>query len=171
MANVVNFRIDLSKMGVEAMAFDELDLKILSLLADDSKQKYADLAERLKLSAPAVHARVKKLEQTGVISSYGINIDAAKIDLKLCAFIRIASEGVTCGEVFNELRSMREIEELHTVAGEECFLAKVRTSDTEALSGLLDRIRKVRGIRKTITSVVLTTHFDRGPDPLVNSPN
>ncbi len=148
------------------MPYDELDLKILALLSDDSKQKYSDLGEILKLSAPAVHARVKKLEQTGAISSYGISIDPTKLDLKLCAFIRITSEGVTCGEIFAELRDMTEIEELHSVAGEECLLAKVRTTDSEALSSLLDRIRKVRGIRKTITSVVLTTHFDRGPNPL-----
>lgn len=150
------------------MAYDELDLKILALLKDDAKQKYSDMAELLKLSAPAVHARVKKLEQAGIISSYGIEIDAAKIDLKLCAFIRIITEGVTCGEVHAQLASMPEIEELHSVAGEECLLAKVRCQDSEALSRLLDRARKVHGIRKTITSVVLTTHFDRGPNPLVS---
>lgn len=147
------------------MLYDELDLKILALLSDDSKRKYSDLAEILKLSAPAVHARVKKLEQTGIITSYGIKVDATKLDLKLCAFIRITSEGVTCGEVYAQLKGMHEVEELHSVAGEECLLAKVRTTDSEALSALLDRIRKVKGIRKTITSVVLTTHFDRGPDP------
>lgn len=148
------------------MAYDDLDLKILAALSVDSKQKYSDLAEVLKLSAPAVHARVKKLEQMGVISSYGIKIDAAKVGLKLCAFIRITTEGVTCGEMVRELTSLTEIEELHSVAGEECLLAKVRTADSEALSNLLDKIRKVHGVRKTITSVVLSSHIDRDPDPL-----
>lgn len=149
------------------MAHDELDLKIIAALSDDSKQKYADLAELLKLSAPAVHARVKKLEQNGVIASYGIKLDAAKLGLKLCAFIRITTEGMTCGEMVRELKGLTEIEELHSVAGEECLLAKVRTTDSEALSALLDRIRKVPGVRKTITSVVLSTIIDRDPNPIV----
>ncbi|MBY0551393.1 MAG: Lrp/AsnC family transcriptional regulator [Candidatus Obscuribacterales bacterium] len=151
------------------MAHDELDLKILAALSEDSKQKYSDLAELLKLSAPAVHARVKKLEQTGVIASYGIKMDTAKLGLKLCAFIRITTEGMTCGEMVCELKGMTEIEELHSVAGEECLLAKVRTPDSESLSALLDRIRKVPGVRKTITSVVLTTYIDRDPNPFAGS--
>ncbi len=151
------------------MAHDDLDLKILAALSDDSKQKYSDLAELLKLSAPAVHARVKKLEQTGVIASYSIKMDTAKLGLKLCSFIRITTEGMTCGEMVDELKGMTEIEELHSVAGEECLLAKVRTTDSESLSALLDRIRKVPGVRKTITSVVLTTYIDRDPNPFAGS--
>jgi Lrp/AsnC family leucine-responsive transcriptional regulator len=144
---------------------DDIDLKILGLLSNDSKQKYSDLAEILNLSAPSVHARVKKLEQSGVIKSYGVNVDPGQLGLKLCAFVRITLEGVMCSDLDGEFERMPEVEELHSVAGEECLLAKVRTTDSDALSALLDRIRKIKGVRKTITSVVLTTRIDRGPNP------
>ena len=144
-------------------ALDSIDLKILGMLAKDSKQKYADLAEALNLSAPSVHARVKKLEQSGVIKSYGITIDSSMVGLKLCAFVRITTESVSFADVLKEFQALNEVEELHSVAGEECLLVKVRTSDSQALSELLDRMRKIKCVRKTMTSVVLSTGIDRGP--------
>ena len=146
-------------------SLDDIDLKILGMLSLDSKLKYADLAEALNLSAPSVHARVKKLENSGVIGGYSVRLDPQKLGLKLCAIVRITTEGITCNQTVEQFAAMPEIEELHSVAGEECLLAKVRTSDSEALSNLLDRIRQIKGVRKTITSVVLTTKIDRGPSP------
>jgi Lrp/AsnC family leucine-responsive transcriptional regulator len=58
-----------------------------------------------------------------------------------------------------------EVEEYYVVAGEECVLLKVRTADTSELSTFLDKLREIRGVKKTITSVVLTTPFERGVTP------
>ncbi|HNG73452.1 MAG TPA: Lrp/AsnC family transcriptional regulator [Candidatus Obscuribacter sp.] len=139
---------------------DDIDLKLLALLQEDAKQKYADLAQRLNLSAPSVHARVKKMEQAGIIESYGLKIDSSKIGLKLCAFVRVTTEGVG-SELGKSLYRFKEVEEVHSVAGEECLLLKVRTADTDSLSHFLDEIRRVKGVRKTITSIVLTTVLSR----------
>jgi Lrp/AsnC family transcriptional regulator, leucine-responsive regulatory protein len=146
---------------------DEIDEKLLGLLKKDAKTKYTDLSEILNLSAPSVHARVKKLEQSGVIAGYTIDIDASLLALKLCAFIRVTIEGIPATALAESLASFPEVEEFYVVAGEECVLLKVRTTDTAALSLLLDRIRETKGVKKTITSVVLTTPFDRGITPRV----
>ncbi|MBN8661328.1 MAG: Lrp/AsnC family transcriptional regulator [Candidatus Melainabacteria bacterium] len=145
---------------------DQIDLKLLTLLQQDAKHKYADLAEMLNLSAPSVHARVKKMEQAGIIESYGLKLDPSKIGLKLCAFVRVTTEGVG-SELGRSLHRFKEVEEVYSVAGEECLLLKVRTADTASLSNFLDEIRRVKGVRKTITSIVLSTLLTRNvlPDP------
>ncbi len=143
---------------------DDIDLKLLALLQHDAKQKYADLAEVLNLSAPSVHARVKKMETSGIIENYGVKLDSSKIGLKLCAFVRVTTEGIG-SELGKSLHRFKEIEEVYSVAGEECLLLKVRTQDTSSLSEFLDELRRVKGVRKTITSIVLTTLLSRSVLP------
>jgi Lrp/AsnC family leucine-responsive transcriptional regulator len=147
---------------------DHIDEKLLALLKKDAKKKYSDLAVDLDLSPPSVHARVKKLEQSGVIKSYDIDIDATMLGLRLTAFVRLTTnEGVTCNELCKTLSVFPEVEEFYTVAGEECVLLKVRTTDTTALGQFLDTLRTIAGIRKTITSVVLNVPLDRGVTPRI----
>ena len=140
---------------------DQIDLKLLACLAQDAKRKYSDLAKEFNMSAPSVHARVKKLEHLGYIKGFGVEVDTQLLGLHVCAFVRVTTDGASCSDVCVHLQPIPEIEEAHSVAGEECLLLKVRTTDPAALSALLDRIRKVPGIRKTVTSVVLETRIDR----------
>lgn len=144
---------------------DDIDLKLLASLKEDAKRKYSDLADLLNLSAPSVHARVKKLEQLGVIESYTINLNSKMLGAKLTAFVRVTTEGVSCTDIPSSFVPYPEVEELHSVAGEESLLLKVRTKDTESLDVLLDQIRKIPGVRKTVTSIVLGTRIDRGTNP------
>jgi Lrp/AsnC family leucine-responsive transcriptional regulator len=108
---------------------------------------------------------VKKLEQIGVIRGYTIDIDPQLLGLKLCAFVRVTIEAISASGLAQSLMAFPEVEEYYIVAGEECVLLKVRTADTAALSAFLDNIRGVKGVKKTITSVVLTTPFERGVTP------
>ena len=144
---------------------DQIDEKLLALLKKDAKKKYSDLAEELDLSPPSVHARVKKLEQNGVIRSYNIDIDGTMLGLRLCAFVRLTTEGASTTDLCRALSIYPEVEEFYTVAGEECVLLKVRTTDTSALGCFLDTLRTIPGIKKTITSVVLNVPLDRGITP------
>ncbi len=149
---------------------DEIDQKLLVLLKKDAKRKYSELAEELNLSPPSVHARVKKLEQSGVIKSYNIEIDGAAIGLRLVAFVRITTEGAPSNkELCAGLSQFPEVEEIYNVAGEECLLLKARTTDPTALGVLLDNLRTVKGVTKTITSVVLSVGLDRGITPRIET--
>ena len=144
---------------------DQIDEKLLALLKRDAKKKYSDLAQELDLSPPSVHARVKKLEQSGLIKSYNIDIDASMLGLKLCAFVRLTIEGSSCTDLCKALSGFPEVEEFYIVAGDECVLLKVRTTDTAALGSFLDTLRTITGVKKTITSVVLSVPLDRGITP------
>lgn len=147
------------------MELDPQDRKILSILQNDSRTPYAEIGKKVHLSAPAVHARVRKMEQNGVIKRHSIEVAPEKLGANVCAFIRITKTKHACAEVAQHLEKIPEVEECHSVAGEDCLLAKVRTATPLALTHLLDRMRAVPGIERTVTIVVLESHFERGVTP------
>lgn len=152
----------------EGPLIDETDGMILKLLSEDARRQYADLGKAVHLSAPAVHARVKKLEQMGIIRGYTIKVDPETLGKPVCAFIRIVESGTPCDDLAAELKVFPEIEECHSVAGEDCVLAKARTSTPYELEMLLKKIRQISGVQKTVTTVALRSHFERGTDPAIS---
>lgn len=144
---------------------DMVDRKILSLLKEDSRMAFADIGKKVNLSAPAVFARVRKMEQQGAIRKFTIDIDPEAVEARLCAFIRIVVKGVTSVEVSRRLEKLPEIQEVHHVAGEDCLVLKVRVKGPLGLNDLLESVKKIEGIERTITSVVLRSEFERGLTP------
>ena len=140
---------------------DATDRTLLGLLSDDTRQPYAELGQQVHLSAPAVHARVKKLEQTGAIRGYTIRVDPERLGKSLCAFIRISLTGGVCDRTARELEAIPEIEECYSVAGEDCILVKARTATPLELQELLQKIGRLPGFGRTVTTIVLRTHFER----------
>jgi Lrp/AsnC family leucine-responsive transcriptional regulator len=141
---------------------DHIDRHLLGLLKRNSKMKYAEMGNEVHLSAPAVHERIKKLEKSGVIKNYSVHTDPKKLGLSLCAFISLSLSNVTlCSEAVMEIREIQEVEECFSTAGEESLLLKIRTVDTDSLEQLLIKLRAIPGVEKTLTRIVLTTHFER----------
>ena len=144
------------------MTLDSLDRKLLTMLQADARTQYLELGRNLHLSAPAIHARVRKLEKAGVIEGFTIKVRPESIAKFICAFIRISASNSACADTAKLLEKFPEIEECHSVAGEECVLIKVRVANPLELDSLLQRIRKVPGFQRTVTTMVLRTHFERG---------
>jgi Lrp/AsnC family leucine-responsive transcriptional regulator len=143
---------------------DAIDRAILLELQQDSRIPYAELADRVGLSAAATHERVKKLERKGVIRRYRIDVDAEAIGLGLTAFVAVQLESTTtCRTLLAQLAQFPEIEEVHSVAGEIDVILKVHTTDTKTLEDLLYRIKALSGIARMTTRVVLTTELERRP--------
>ena len=147
----------------ETVSLDETDLKIIQLLSQDAKMSYADLGQEIHLTAPAVHGRVKKLERSGVIKKYGIEIDYDRIGLPVTAFVRIQISKGRCRENGQRVSAYPEVLECHSVAGEDDLILKTRTATPLELQNLLDRL-KVDGLSdRSISIFVLETHFERPP--------
>jgi Lrp/AsnC family transcriptional regulator, leucine-responsive regulatory protein len=144
---------------------DQVSRKLLSLLRKDARAKYAELGQAIYLSAPAVFERVKKLEKSGVIRRYTVDLDPQSIELGLCAFVQIRLERTSADELARLLMPFAEIEECHCIAGEDCILAKVRTKDAQDLNRLLQEIKNLPGVQRTLTTIVLSTLFERGIQP------
>ena len=142
-----------------AISLDETDLIILSHLQMNSCISNAELARLLGMAPSAVLERVKKLETKGVILSYPTRISPEALNLKLLAFVFIrSSEGPGNIEVARRLAELPEVLELHHIAGEDCYLAKVRTQDPLALVQFMrDKFSSIKGIISTKTTIVLQT--------------
>jgi Lrp/AsnC family leucine-responsive transcriptional regulator len=148
------------------MPLDNLSRNLLSLLRKDARTKYAELGREVHLSAPAAFERVKKLEKSGTILRYTVDLDPKLLELSLCAFVQIRVEdNVTSEEIAELLTAYREVEECHSIAGEDCLLTKVRTPDAASLNRLLLEMKKLPGVQRTLTTIVLSTHFERGIQP------
>lgn len=146
---------------LENAGMDELDLKIIKQLALDSKMSFQELGAKVGLTAPAVHARVKKMEKSGVIQNYGVNLDYARIGLAVTAFVRLQTGKMRCSEAGDALAKYHEIEECHSVAGEDDVIIKTRTATPLELQNLLDRLRTEGLAEKSVSIFVLETHFER----------
>lgn len=141
-----------------SLSMDETDLMILSLLQPDSCLTNNELAKKIGMAPSAVLERVKKLEQKGIIEGYPTRIKPEALDLKLLAFIFVkSSEGPGNASVAKQLAKIPEVLELHHVAGEDCYLAKVRTKDPQALIHLMREKFNIPNLLSTKTTIVLET--------------
>ncbi|HVL63611.1 MAG TPA: Lrp/AsnC family transcriptional regulator [Actinomycetota bacterium] len=155
------------------MTLDTIDRQILRLLRADGRMPHAAIAKEVGLSAPAVHDRVRKLERAGFIAGYCAVLDPAGLDRMHVAFIQVTlvegSEFAMDDEIVARICDERDVLEFHRIAGEDCYLIKVRTATNKDLEDLLRRIRMIRGVSRTRTTVVLSTELEKPsievPDP------
>lgn len=147
---------------------DDTDIKILSYLQPDSTISNVELAKKLEMAPSAVLERVKKLEHKGVIVGYPTRISPAALDLKLLAFIFIkSSEGPGNLSVARQLAKIPEILELHHIAGEDCYLAKIRAADPQALAQLMrEKFSQIQGLLSTKTTIVLESLKEENSLPI-----
>lgn len=139
-------------------SMDETDLKILSLLQPNSFLTNSELAKKIGMAPSAILERVKKLEKKGIIEGYPTRIKPEALELKLLAFIFIkTSEGPGNASVAKQLAKLPEVLELHHIAGEDCYLLKIRTRDPQSLIRLMREKFKIPNIISTKTTIVLET--------------
>ena len=137
---------------------DAIDRRILAMLQDAGRTSNAEVARALAMAPSVVFERIKRLEQRGVLRGFAAQLDPVALDLGLLAFIRVRSEDPVGGDATAQALARRpEIQEVHHVAGEDCYLAKVRVKDTAALSRLMREIGALPNVRTTQTTVVLET--------------
>jgi Lrp/AsnC family leucine-responsive transcriptional regulator len=146
-------------MSVSDIVLDKIDLNILRLMQQNARISNADLARELEMAPSAVLERVKKLEQKQVIVQYTTRINPAALQQKLLAFISIrSSEGIGSNVTTKELAKIPEVQEVHHIAGDDCYLVKVRTADSTSLMELMrNSFSKIPNILSTKTTIVLET--------------
>lgn len=148
---------------------DEMDRKLLALLAEDATRGYAELGRALHLSPPAVHERVKRLKADGVIAGVAARLDGEKVGRPLLAFVHVDTTSWAVTRQLLALTAFPEVEEIHTVTGESAMLLKVRTENTRTLEALLEKIHAIEGFTGTRSYIALTTYLERGPSPILTA--
>ena len=150
---------------VRVSLVEDLDRRILTLLATDGRMSFTDLGKATGLSTSAVHQRVKRLEQRGLIKGYGATIDYDQVGMPLTAFISIRPiDPSQPDDSPDRLQDIAEIESCWSVAGEESYILKVRVAAPVALEDLLARIRAAANV-STRTTIVLSTPYENRPVP------
>ncbi len=142
---------------------EEINRKIIALLAADGRMSFTELARRTGLSVSAAQQRVRRLEQRGVIKGYSAVISAEEIGLPLTAFVSIKPfDPASPDDAPQRLAHLDAIEACHSVAGDENYILKVRVGSPSELEDLLQEIRAAASV-STHTTIVLSTPFENRP--------
>ena len=145
------------------MRVEDIDQRILGLLAADGRMSFTDLGRATGLSTSAVHQRVKRLEGRGLIKAYAAVLDYYLVGRPLTAFISIRPiDPSQPDDSPDRLRDVTEIESCWSVAGDESYILKVRVATPAALEDLLARIRSAANV-STRTTIVLSTPYEGRP--------
>jgi DNA-binding Lrp family transcriptional regulator len=141
---------------------DAVDRMIVSLLRENARRSFQDIGSKVHLSAPAVKRRVDRLERDGVIRSYTAVVDPAAFGWHAEAFVDLYCDGRMPAEAIKRaVEKEPGVASAHTVAGEASAHVHVMAEDMRGLELALERIRRVDGVDRTVTEVVLSTLFER----------
>jgi Lrp/AsnC family leucine-responsive transcriptional regulator len=138
---------------------DKTDLHILRLMQENARISNADLARELGMAPSGILERVKKLEQKNVLLQYTARINPVALQQKLLAFVFMkATDSPGCNDTAQELAKIPEVQEVHHIAGDDCYLVKIRTYDSASLMHLMrSSFSKIPNLLSTRTTIVLET--------------
>ncbi|MTH34508.1 AsnC family transcriptional regulator [Paracoccus limosus] len=140
---------------------DELDRGILTHLAQDARLSVAVLARRLKVARSTVQARLERLETSGAIAGYTLRLGDSARENRIRATCLLNIEPRSQAAILTRLRSMPEIERIHTTSGRVDLLLQLAASSTSQLDDVLDQIGGLTGVRSSESLIHLSTKLDR----------
>ena len=147
---------------------DEIDRRILNILQQNARTSNAEIARQVEMAPSAVLERIRRLEARGVIQGYEARINPEAVGQNLLAFVFVRSADFDADlKTAETLSGIPEVLEAHHIAGEDCYLLKVRTQDAKALGRLLrERIGPAGSVQSTRTTIVLETLREGARIPL-----
>ena len=152
-----------SGLQVERPVLDELNVRLLTELTADPRLRTTELARRLGVSAPTVRERVTRLEESGVIRGYRLEIDPAALGLPVAAWVRLRPGPGQIPRIIELAGRTPEVVECHRISGEDCFLMRVQVA---AIAGLEDVLDKFLVHGQTTSSFVVSTPIEPRSVPL-----
>jgi Lrp/AsnC family leucine-responsive transcriptional regulator len=143
---------------------DATDRRIIRILAQDGRASYQGIADEVGLSRPAIMERVKRLEESGYIRGYRVQLDRAKIGMPVTAFVAVrygSSDYVGDEPRMREMEKHPGVLECHHIAGDDCYILKVVAEDLEGVQSILRDLRGPNAQMNTRTTIVLSTVFEK----------
>ncbi len=141
---------------------DKLDRQILSVLMEDAKTPYTDIAKKLYVSGGTIHVRMKKLEQLGIVKNASLEVDHAKLGYDICAYLGIyLDKSSLYTNVSEDLKRISEVVSAHYTTGLYNIFAKIICQDTNHLRLVLNKIQRISGIQRTETFISLENSIER----------
>ncbi|MEV7099280.1 Lrp/AsnC family transcriptional regulator [Amycolatopsis sp. NPDC051045] len=154
-------------MGNETSAsFDAIDREILAVLQREGRLGVTELGRRVNLSQPAVTARIKRLERSGVITGYRAVVDPARLGLPIHAVIRLRTTHARIAACLEHFARVPDIVGVSRLTGEDCFLLDVHSAGAGRLEEVVDGIARFGAVT---TSLVLRSYEPKALRPTEES--
>ena len=135
---------------------DQIDRKILQILSQNAAATATEMVPLVNLSIPAINKRIQKLQKSGVIRRFTIQVDPAKVGKPICAFILVVLRNASGMDGLMEyIQSDPDILECYGVTGEYDYMLKVCTADVTALQKKINHLKKVSGVAKSHTMMTM----------------
>jgi Lrp/AsnC family leucine-responsive transcriptional regulator len=152
----------------KSVKLDETDLLILSMLQENARVSNTEIARRAGMVPSGILERLRKLEKQKVILKYETRVDSRALGLGLIAYVFVKVEGQNAGlDTAAQLAKIPEVQEVHNVAGEDCYLIKIRVADPQQLGHILrDKVRAIPSVSSTRSTIVLDTFKETSAIPL-----
>ena len=140
---------------------DDLDRTMLALLGADARISVATLARRLKVARSTFQARLERLETSGIIAGYTVKLGEAARQGRIRATVLLNIEPRAQANILTRLKSIAEVERVHTTSGRVDLLLQVSAPTTAVLDSVLDQIGEMTGVKSSESLIHLTTKIDR----------
>ena len=146
-------------MAIESkVELDATDWRILAELQEDARLSHAEVGRRVRLSPPAVAARMRRLEDTGVIRGYRVELGLSALGLEVLAFVRVRIHVARNRAFLEAIAAMDEVLECHHVTGEDCYVVKLAAA---SMPGLEELVARLAAFGATTTSIVFSSPVQR----------
>jgi Lrp/AsnC family leucine-responsive transcriptional regulator len=148
---------------------DEISLEILKILQDKARIPNVEVSRQVGLAPSAVLERIRKMEKQGIIDGYEVRLNPERFSGSQISFIHVKTShhDSTTGAIGEQLAAIPEVQEVHFVAGDDGYLVKARTANTEELGELLrQQITRIEGVISTRTTTVLQTFKETSKIPI-----
>jgi Lrp/AsnC family transcriptional regulator for asnA, asnC and gidA len=149
-------------MKGENFEIDKLDLQILSILIEDGRTPYTDIAKKLFVSGGTIHVRMKKMEKQGIALKQQLKVDYEKLGFDVTSFVGVyMNQSSEFSQVLGGLKEIKEIVESHYTTGTYGLFLKLVCRDTNHLRDVLGQIQQIKGIQRTETLISLEESINR----------
>ncbi len=140
---------------------DSIDQNLLALLRANAREPIAVLARKLELARSTVQERIERLERKGIIAGYTIRQGISHADRQILAHVMISVDPKMAASVTSDLKKMPEVRTLAAISGTYDLMAELEAETTARIDAVLDAIGHLKGVQKTMSSIVLSVKFER----------
>ena len=154
------------KQNRRNLIMDDIDIKLLHILSENSNQTATDIMPQINLSIPAINKRIAKMRASGLIKKFTLSVDAKMVGKPVLAYVMvILNQYSEVEELVKYIRSDKDIVECHAITGEYDYILKMYARDIEHLEEKLIKLKKQKGITKSQTMFSLL-EYKNSPGPL-----
>lgn len=147
---------------------DDISLEILRILQEKARIPNVEVSRQVGLAPSAVLERIRKMEKQGVIDGYEVRLNPERFASSQIAFVQVmVREHLGTSSIGHQLAAIPQVQEVHYIAGEDCYLIKIRAADTVELGKLLrSQVAGIEGVIATKTAPVLVTYKETARIPI-----